>query len=209
MVSKHLEQAGMHHTSRGSILHGERWETIRTEAREITPAQWGLAAVLLLMAYVWLLSGLDKILSPDFTNGLAGSLKDSLHDNPNHWYVQFINWAVMPRTGAFAVAVEVGELLVAIGLVGGAVWWLTRRHLSDDWSLALFLGVCGALVGGAIMTLNYYFLAGFNVPWLMTDAPFNEGLSIDGLLTLIALALLAIHLLAWFRPGQSASTGRR
>ncbi len=47
-----------------------------------------------------------------------------------------------------------------------------------------------ALLGGAFMTGNYYLLAGKTLPWLDPGDPFDEGLSMDGLLTLIALALI-------------------
>jgi len=59
----------------------------------------------------------------------------------------------------------------------------------------LNLGVLGALVGGASMTANYYLMSGATVPGLDPVNAFNEGLSIDGLLTLVAVSLCIIHVL--------------
>ncbi len=47
-----------------------------------------------------------------------------------------------------------------------------------------------ALLGGALMTANYYVMSGNALPDLNQGAPFNEGLNLDGLLTLVAMALL-------------------
>jgi hypothetical protein len=65
------------------------------------------------------------------------------------------------------------------------------------------LGVLGALLGSALMTANYYVMAGETLPGLDPGNPFNEGLSIDGLLTLIALGLLLVHAAPlWQRDAQ-------
>lgn len=168
-----------------------------TTAPRISFAHWGLASVLLLFAYEWLLSGVDKLFSSGFRDGLAANLRQALHDNPNHWYARVMNWAVVPHAALFATLVEIGELLVAAGFVAGAVLWLTEHRLPSRWAGVLHLAVIGALLGSALMTANYYWLAGNRWPWFNTADPFNEGLSIDGLLTLIALALLAVQVNAW------------
>ena len=50
------------------------------------------------------------------------------------------------------------------------------------------------------MTTNYHLLAGNTLPWLDPGAPFDEGLSVDGLLTLIALVLIPVQIAAmWAR----------
>lgn len=164
--------------------------------REASPAQWGMAVVLLLMAYEWLISGLDKLLNRDYVHGLAGELHASFHDNPNRWYVHFLNRVILPHATAVAVLVELGELLVALGLIAGAIWWLAGNELSAQWNGLLYAGVLAALIGSVLMTANYYLMAGERLPWLKTGDPFDEGLGIDGLLTLVGLALIVVHLLA-------------
>lgn len=173
-------------------------ETTSVASRAIAPpANWGVAGVLLLFAYEWLLSGLDKLLGSTFRSGLAANLRGSAHSNPHRWYAHFITSTVIPHAAAFAVVVEIGELLVVGGLVAGAVLWLAEPRLPSRWVDLFHLAVIGALLGSALMTANYYLMAGNAWPWLKTADPFDEGLSIDGLLTLIALALLAVQLHAW------------
>jgi thiosulfate dehydrogenase [quinone] large subunit len=157
-------------------------------------AGWGLAAVLLLLGYEWLLSGLNKLLSAAFGGGLADQLRQASDGNPNRWYVRFLSAAVLPHAGAFAAAVAWGEVAVALGLAGGAVAWIGGGRLPARWGRRLQLATCVALLGSALMTANYYLLAGNGLPWLNPGAPFAEGLDIDGLLTLVALALLGLQL---------------
>jgi hypothetical protein len=53
--------------------------------------------------------------------------------------------------------------------------------------------VIGALLASALMTTNFYLMAGNTLPGLDPANAFNEGLSIDGLLTMIAVGLIAAH----------------
>src|SRR5262245_13606210 len=159
-------------------------------------AAWGLASVLVLTGYEWLISGLDKLFSAEYRGGLAGELSDAIDGNPNHWYVRFLANDVIPHTRTYAAVVEWSEMLVALGLFLGAATWIAGDRLSRRWRQLYHLAACGALIGSAFMTANYYFMAGHRFPWLNAAAPFDEGLSIDGYLTLVALVLLAIQLLA-------------
>lgn len=173
-------------------------------------AALGLALVEALIGYDWLLSALNKLLSPAFRSGLAGQLTMSMHGNPNAWWVALMRRLVLPHAPLFAVLVEVGELLVALGLFAGAALWASGqfpgRLPGRRWARWLNAGALLALAGGALMTANYYVMSGATLPWLDPGNPFNEGLSIDGLLTLIALGLLAIHL-APLRAATARSRG--
>jgi hypothetical protein len=111
-----------------------------------------------------------------------------------------LNHGVISHASAFAFVVEWGEILVALGLVLGAALWIGGDHLSLLWARRLHLVVIGSLLGGAFMTANYYFMDGNRLPWLNSGAPFDEGLSIDGLLTLVALALVAVEALVVSAP---------
>jgi uncharacterized membrane protein YphA (DoxX/SURF4 family) len=162
-------------------------------------ARWSMAIIFLLFAYEWFVSGMDKVLSPDFRTGLAANLKDATKGNPNQWYVDWLNQTIIPHARTIAVVVEVGELLVALGFVLGAFLWWRGARFSIGWRRLLHIIVLVTLLASAFMAANYYFLMGETVPWLKTTDPFDEGLSIDGLLTLIALALFVLELVAWPR----------
>jgi hypothetical protein len=153
----------------------------------------GLAFVEALIGYEWLLSALNKMLNPTFRSGLVGQLKMAMAGNPNTWWVALAKAVVLPHAQLFAVLAEVGELLVALGFFAGAALWASGRVPLGRWFRRVNLVVIGALLGSALMTANYYLMAGQTLPGLNPSNPFNEGLSIDGLLTLIAVGLLLIH----------------
>lgn len=170
-------------------------------------ATWGVALVEALIGYEWLLSALNKMLSPTFRSGLTAQMMMALHGNPNTWWVALTKRLVLPHAQLCAVLVEVGELLVALGFFAGAALWASGQFPTRRWTRRLNLGVLAALLGGALMTANYYLMAGDTLPGLNPGNPFNEGLSIDGLLTLVAVGLFVIHA-APLWPHRSAAFGR-
>lgn len=183
-----------------TFAYTARKDSISTgyEARPVArvqaqPAALGLAAVEAVIGYEWLLSALNKMLSPAFSSGLVGQMAMAMHGNPNTWWVALVKRLVLPQAHLFAALVEVGELFVALGFFAGALLWASGRLPSARWARYLNLGVLAALVGSALMTANYYIMSGATIPGLNPGNPFNEGLSIDGLLTFIAVALFAIH----------------
>ena len=162
----------------------------------ITPAACGLAVVEAAIGYEWLLSGLNKILSSTFSTGLAHELQSSLQGNPNGWYVTLANTLMIPHAQLFASLAAVGEVLTGIGLFAGAILWASGRFPVMRWARLLNLAVIGALLGGILMSANYAVMGGDTLPGLNAGNPFNEGLSIDSLLTIIGIGLLIIHVVA-------------
>jgi hypothetical protein len=67
---------------------------------------------------------MDKVLSRSFSWGLTGALQASFGGNPNGWYVSLMERLVIPHIRIFAVTIQVGELLVAGGFLGGAALWV-------------------------------------------------------------------------------------
>lgn len=181
-------------------------------------ARWGVAAVEAAIGYEWLLSALNKLLNPGFRLDLARTLEAAQPGNPNRWYVALLHQFVIPHAQAAALLTESGEGLVALGCLVGAVLWLRGGPAHGRWARlphCAVLLVLLVLLGGAVMTANYYLLAGNTWPGLNPRAPFNEGLSLDGLLTLIAVALAAVHggavhgAAAPARPRQNIERGTR
>jgi hypothetical protein len=165
----------------------------------------GLAVVEALIGYEWLLSAFDKIHSSGFRSGLAQQLTTSLSGNPNAWWITLVKRLVLPRAQPLAVLVEFAELFVALGFFAGAVVWVSGRFPARRWTRHLNFGVAAALAGSALMTANYYLMAGKTLPFLNPGDPFDEGLSLDGLLTLIALGLLVVHVVAALRSGRTGT----
>lgn len=167
-----------------------------TRIKGITPGRWGVALVEAVLGYLWLVSGLNKLLNPRFRPGLAQVLHGQLKGNPNHWWVALVKGLVLPHAQFWAAVVQAGELLVALSYAAGVVLWLSGQFPHSLWTRRVNGVVVLALLGGALLTANYYLMAGNTVPGLNPGAPYQEGLSIDGLATLLALALVAVHLLA-------------
>ena len=163
-------------------------------------AATGLAAVYLLVAYEWLISGFNKLLNADFTSGLSKELEDGLADNPNHWYVHLVRRFVLPHAETMAVLVQWAELAVGLGLLLGAVRLVAGTRLNPTVARLFDVALIGALVGSALMALNYWFMAGNALPWVNAAHAFDEGISLDGLLALGSLTLLVVHLRALRAP---------
>jgi thiosulfate dehydrogenase [quinone] large subunit len=167
--------------------------------------RWGLALIEAAIAYEWMVSALNKMLDPRFAAGLAPQLRQSLHGNPNHWYSAILNNLVVPHARVYATLIEIGEFLVGLGFLVGAMLWLSRRLAASAWARPLTLAVMAAVAASALLTANYYLNGGETLPGLNPGNPYNEGLSIDGLLTLVALGLLVAYGLTLCRPAHPAA----
>jgi hypothetical protein len=55
---------------------------------------------------------------------------------------------------------------------------------------------CLALIGAIVLPLNFFFMSGDPLPWINPANAFNEGVSIDLLIPLLALPLLISNLRA-------------
>jgi thiosulfate dehydrogenase [quinone] large subunit len=182
----------------------------RAVAAPISPAAWGVALVEAAIGYEWLLSGLNKVLSADFSSGLASELRTSLQGNPNSWYVSLANSVMIPHARLFAFLAEGGEVLVGLALFAGAALWVSGRLQASRWARRINQAVIGALAGGVLMSANYAAMAGDTLPGINAGNAFNEGLSIDSLLAIIGLGLLVVHLVAFSTRSKanSATTAR-
>jgi thiosulfate dehydrogenase [quinone] large subunit len=180
-----------------------------TALARVTPAVWGLALVEAAIGYEWLLSGLNKVLSTNFSSSLAHELQTSLQGNPNTWYASVTSAVVMPHAQLFAALVEVGELLVAAGMFAGAALWVGGRAAASRGARLLNLGVIVALLGGILMSANYALMGGDTLPGINAANPFNEGVSIDSLLTIIGLGLVLIHTVALRRTSSFTASADR
>jgi len=168
-------------------------------------ARWGIALVEAAIGYEWLLSGLNKILSGHFTAGLASTLRDAMKNNPNSWWVTLTQHLVVPNLHVFGPLIPIGELLIALGFLAGAALWGTGGPARRGARILTF-GVIGAVLASMLMTINFYLMSGSTLPGLDPTNAFNEGLSIDGLLTLIGAGLITAHLSSLRSMRATAST---
>lgn len=184
--------------AKSAVQADDRAQDIAAPASQT--ASIGLAAVYLLAAYEWLISGVNKLLNADFTSGLGKELQDGLADNPNRWYAHLVRRFVLAHASTMAVLVQWAELAVGLGLVLGAVRLLAGACVPTNLGRLLDAALLGAFVGSALMAVNYWFMAGNTLPWVNAAHAFDEGISLDGLLALASLTLLIIHVRALRAP---------
>jgi uncharacterized membrane protein YphA (DoxX/SURF4 family) len=182
---------------------------VSASVARVAPAAAGLALVEAVIGYEWLVSGLNKVFNATFVSGLAHQLQMNMQGNPNGWYVSLANRLLIPHAQLCAVLAEVGELLVGLGMFAGATLWLSGRFPLARWTRRLNLGVITALVGGVLMSANYAVMTGNSLPGFNPSNAYNEGVSIDALLTIMGLGLLAIHALAAWAHGRAPAAAQR
>jgi hypothetical protein len=151
-----------------------------------------LAAVLSVqsvVAYEWLNSAFTKIVHGGFAAGLAAQLAKNSDGAPG-WYRGLLDAVVIPTGAIFGYLIEAGELLVGIGLIATAVVLLVNgRRLSVTTLRALLAVVAAVALGGAFMNLNFSLFSGDPPVWSLGSDTFSEGISIDGVLMLVQLAM--------------------
>ncbi|MDQ0190269.1 hypothetical protein [Alicyclobacillus cycloheptanicus] len=152
--------------------------------------------LMICIAYEWLVSGLDKVMSGDFVQQLKGQLSSSLGGMQYHFYENILKSFVIPHAMTFAVLVEVGEICAGIGFVLLAVA-LFRNRVG---AVAVQLGIWVPLVS-AFMALNFFLWQGGSV-FINPGDPFDEGITIDLMLVLIQV-WIAIF---FFMTGRASTT---
>jgi hypothetical protein len=151
-----------------------------------------LAAVLVVqsvVAYEWLNSALTKIVRGGFAAGLADQLAKNSATAPG-WYRGLLESVVIPHGAVFAYLIEAGELLVGIGLIAtAAVLFAKGQRLGVATLRALLAVVAAAALAGAFMNLNFSLFSGNPPVWSLGSDAFSEGISIDGVLMLVQVAM--------------------
>jgi len=88
--------------------------------------------VRLYVGYEWLIAGIDKVMNPVwFGSGAGGAIKGFVagalaktggaHPDVQMWYASFLKSTVLPNAVSWSNAIAVGEVLVGLGLLVGAI----------------------------------------------------------------------------------------
>ncbi len=97
-----------------------------------TRASWLWLIVRLYIGYEWVSAGLEKLSSPVWTGAragtaLAGFVQGAIkqtggaHPNVQGWYGDFLKSFVVPNASTFSYLVSLGETLVGVALILGAL----------------------------------------------------------------------------------------
>lgn len=169
------------------------------EATRRSRAGFALTALLLiqiLIGYVWLMSGLAKLVRGSFPEGLAEELGERPPGSAG-WYERFLDEAVIPNARAFGYLIELSELSVGIVLVASALaWLLVWDRLAPRLRRTLLLLAAVAALGGIFMNVNFHLASGSAHPWLVPADGFDEGVDLDSLMPAIQLVLAGVSLAA-------------
>jgi thiosulfate dehydrogenase (quinone) large subunit len=169
-----------------------------------------LLAVQIIIGYEWLASGITKIASGTFVSGLAADLKDGAGSAP-HFYKSFLNGTIIPNARAFAVLIEVGEIIVGVGFMVASIVWLARwSRLSDRWRMVILGTVMLSALGATLMAINFHLANGGNHPWLIPADGFDETIDVDSVLAFIqgAFFFFSGYLLLKIRRQHQVSPSR-
>ena len=150
-----------------------------------------LCVIQAILAYEWLVSGLDKLLDRGFSGQLSALLAQSTHGNGGSLYGLIIAHLVLPNRTLFALLTPWTETSIgAIMLLGAILWTVSpHAHITD-----LVAGAtCLALLTAATLDLNYYLLGGGGLPWIDPANATQPGINIDVMLLLFALTLCAAN----------------
>lgn len=166
-----------------------------------------IAVIQAILSVEWLISGLNKLAYGQFPQALGGALSVELQDNPNDWYVAFIQQVILPHSFLWGILIEWSETLVGLALLGGALVLLgqPRRRHENEFHLGVALSVVSITAALLCIALcvNFHFWMGGSpvIPALNPGHPFDEGIDLDAILPLFALIVVGaqLHLIAELR----------
>ena len=158
-----------------------------------------LAALQAILGWEWLMSGGNKLLSGTFPQGLAATLKDGFKDNPNDWYVAFLQQNILPHSLFYGYPIEWTEVTIGMILLGGALVLLGQPRLPGEpqhgLAASYYITVAIAAAIGAFLTVNFHFLmGGWVIPGFNPTAAYNEGIDLDALIPPLSLVILIANL---------------
>ena len=152
----------------------------------------GFLAVQIFIGYEWFISGLTKIVRGGFPAGLADELTAKSVGAPG-WYASFLNNVVIPHGRVFGYLSEIGELLVGVVLIGGAlVWLLAWNRIPSEGRAATLAAIALSALVGVFMNVNFHLANGSSHPWLLPGSGFDEGVDLDSLMPLFELAIAGV-----------------
>ncbi len=171
------------------------------------PLLIGLLAVQVFLGYEWLMSGLSKLLSPDFVSGLAGTLTDQAKNLAGP-YRSFLDSFVIPNGQLFAYLVMLGELALGVVLISTALVWLTRwSRLAPSGRTAVLSLIVLAGIVAIFMNVNFHLMSGATHPWLIAADPFDEGIDLDSVMPIIQAIISLVSLRYLLELRRSARVG--
>ena len=165
-------------------------------------ARYLLASIQLIIGWEWFVSGTNKVLSGSFPQSLLDTLNNGIQNNPNSWYVTFLQKIVVPNSVSFGSMIEWTEVLIGLTLLVGAVILIGKPRMRGEPQHGLVIAISVAVIllaaVGAIFTVNFHFWMGKGIIPGMGSDPADEGIDLDALIPPFALVIIIANL-AWIK----------
>lgn len=118
-----------------------------------------LLAILLFNGLIWARSSFGKFQSGNFADNLDKTLTVFASKNPYPWYKNFLNNIALPNSQLFGNLTMYGELLTAIAIVGGSIYFLWK-----GFNRLVALGMLAGLLGGMFLNMIFWLASGWTSP---------------------------------------------
>ncbi len=165
-------------------------------------ARYLLASIQLIIGWEWFTSGMIKVLSGAFPQSLMATLNSGMQNNPNSWYITFIQKIVVPHSVSFGYMIEWTEVMVGLALLAGSLILTGKPRMRGDARHGLVVAVSVAVIllsaVGAFFTVNFHFWMGHGIIPGIGAAPTDEAIDLDALIPPFALVIIIANL-AWIK----------
>lgn len=116
------------------------------------------------------------MLSGTFPQGLMNTLNNGIKDNPNNWYVAFLQHTVLPQSIFYGYLIEWTEMTVGVILLSGSLILLDQPRVAGEsqhrLAVAFSIAVAIAAAVAAVMAVNFHFwMGGWVIPTFNPAAP--------------------------------------
>lgn len=120
----------------------------------------GFFTILLFVGLIWLRSGVGKVLSGGFADGLGKTLEKFASNNPYGWYKDILLTQAIPRAKTIGTVVMTMEILTGLLIAAAALYLLWNINGNTSMKRLLILG----LAIGFLLNLNFWLASGWTSP---------------------------------------------
>lgn len=136
--------------------------------------------ILLIIAYEWIVSGVDKIFNPQFIQLMTHEVLSTISGIQFPFYASFLKHVVVPHAAMYARLIEIGELGVGLGFLCVAVCLFRNKLTKSVRILGIWTGILSSF-----MVINFFFLKGGDL--FINPRAIDEGVSMNFILFLVQL----------------------
>lgn len=162
-------------------------------------ARYLLAAMQAIIGWEWFVSGSNKVLSGTFPQGLVNILNNGIQNNPNAWYVSFLQNVVAPHSILFGYLTEWTEVTIGVALFAGAIILLVQPRVRGEPQHSLAVGISTfvtiIVAIGAFLCVNFHFYMGHGIlPGINPSNFKDEGIDLDSLVPPFSIVIMIANI---------------